>query len=130
MRPAAYLDHLVDLLKNTPDVQQVQLHQDSPYPYGTLTVTVAGREQRWHVAGQLADGAKHDTPTAEVHGQPPAWTAAPVSGAPDAWLAAVIGAAEPTDTARIDVWSTRDGSAQTGLTVTFHNGERAFVRLA
>ncbi|CAL9667637.1 hypothetical protein SUDANB145_07243 (plasmid) [Streptomyces sp. enrichment culture] len=42
----------------------------------------------------------------------------------------MIGAAEPADTARIDVWSAREASKQTGLTVTFHNGERAFVRLA
>ncbi len=128
MRPAEYRDHLVDLLKNTSDVQRVEVLEDGPYPYA-LAATVAGKERRWQVIGQLADGAKHETPTAAVEGQPPAFQAAPVSAAPDAWLAGVIGQAEPVDTERIDVWSAREGKDSTGLTVFFRNGERAFVRL-
>jgi hypothetical protein len=119
MRPAEYRDYLLDLLKNTPDVQRVQVWEDGPYPYA-LIVSVGGREQRWQVVGQLADGAKHETPTA----------AASASGAPDAWLASVIGGAEPVDTERIEVLSVREGSSQTGVTVFFRNGERAFLRLA
>jgi hypothetical protein len=127
MRPLDYRDYLVDLLKNSPDVQKVDIIEGGPYPYA-LTASAAGREQRWQVIGQLADGAKHDTPTAPVNGGPPAFTAAPPSAAPDAWLAGVIGAAEPADTREIDVWSVR-GKDSAGLTVSFHNGERAFVRL-
>jgi hypothetical protein len=128
MRPAEYRDHLVDLLKNTPGVQKVNVIEGGPYPYA-IAATVAGREQRWQVTGQLADGEKHDTPTAVVHGQPAPFTAAPVSAAPDAWLGGVIGAAESPEVQRIDVWSAREGG-KAGVTVFFHNGRRAFVRLA
>lgn len=128
MRPADYRDHLVDLLKNTPDVQKVDVLEGGPYPYA-LAATAGGREQRWQVIGQLADGAKHGSATPAVEGQPPAFKTAPVGGAPDAWLAGVIGAAEPADTERIEVWSTREGKKDPGLTVHFRNGERAFLRL-
>lgn len=127
MRPADFRDHLVDLLKNTPDVQRVEILDGGPYPYA-LAATVAGKERRWQVIGQLAEGAKHDTPTAPVHGQPAAWTAAPVTASPDAWLGGVIGSVEAADTKQIDVWTAR-GKNDPGLTVFFHNGERAFVRL-
>ncbi|WP_416983571.1 hypothetical protein [Streptomyces sp. T028] len=127
MRPLEYRDYLVDLLKNTPDVQRVDTIEGGPHPYA-LTVTAAGSEQRWQIIGQLAEGAKHDIPTPAVHGQPAAWQAAPVGGAPDAWLAGVIGTADSPGTKRIDVWSTREGKTSEGLTVFFHNGERAFVR--
>jgi hypothetical protein len=127
MRPLEYRDYLVDLLKNSSDVQRVEVLENGPYPYA-LAATAGGREQRWQVIGQLADGAKHDTPTAAVHGGPPAFTAAPVDGAPDAWLAGVIGGAEPADTERFEVWSAREGKRDPGLTVFFHNGERAFLR--
>lgn len=128
MRPADYRDYLVDVLKNTPDVQKVDVIENGPHPYA-LATSAGGKEQRWQVIGQLAEGAKHDTPTAPVNGGPPAYRTAPTSAAPDAWLAGVIGAAEPADTERIDVWSTRKERASQGLTVFFHNGERAFVRL-
>lgn len=127
MRPADFRDHLVDLLKNNPDVQRVEVPDGGPYPYA-LAATVAGKEHRWQVIGQLAEGAKHDTPTAPVHGQPAAWTNAPVTAAPDAWLGGVIGSVEAADTKQIDVWSVR-GNSSAGVTVFFHNGERAFVRL-
>ena len=128
MRPADYRDHLVDLLKRSPDVQRVTVVEDGPHPYA-LAATVAGREQRWQVMGQLAEGAKHDTPTAPVTGAPAAWNNAPVSAAPDAWLGGVIGAAESPEVQRIDVWSAREDKKTVGVTVFFHNGERAFVRL-
>lgn len=128
MRPADYRDYLVDLLKNSPDVQKVDVIEGGPYPYA-LAATAAGREQHWQVIGQLAEGAKHDHATPAVEGQPPAFVTAPVGGAADAWLAGVIGAAEPADTERIDVWSPRKGDGSQGLTVFFRNGERAFVRL-
>lgn len=128
MRPEQYRDFLVDLLQRTPAVQGAKAVEGGPYPYA-LAVTAAGREQRWQVIGQLAEGAKHDNPTAAVQAGPPAFAAAPVGGAPDAWLAGVIGAAEPADTERIEVWSAREGKDDAGLTAYFHNGERAFVRL-
>jgi hypothetical protein len=126
MHPAEYRDYLVDLLHRTPGVQGVKALEGGPHPYA-LAATVGGRERRWQVIGQLADGAKHDTPTAPVLAGPPSLTAAPLDAAPDAWLAGLIGASEPADTERLDVWSARDRSP--GVTVHFHNGERAFVRL-
>jgi hypothetical protein len=126
MRPAKYRDHLVDLLRNTPAVQKAAVVEGGPHPYA-LSVTVAGRDQRWQVIGQLADGAKHDPVTAAVQAGPPSFTQTPLDGAPDAWLAGVIGASEPADTERLDVWSARERGP--GVTVHFHNGERAFVRL-
>ncbi|MFG3660266.1 hypothetical protein [Streptomyces sp. NPDC047706] len=128
MRPLEYRDYLVDLLQRTPDVQQAKALEGGPYPYA-LAATAGGREQRWQVIGQLADGAKHDRQTPAVEGRPPAVETVPVGGAPDAWLAGVIGGAEPVDTERIDVWSVREGQKSPGLTVFFRNGERAFVRL-
>ncbi|MET7688015.1 hypothetical protein ABZT06_08540 [Streptomyces sp. NPDC005483] len=128
MRPADFRDHLVDLLKNSPEVQQVAVPDGGPYPYA-LSAVVAGKEQRWQVIGQLADGSKHDTPTAPVEGAPPAWSDAPVSASPDAWLAGVLGRSEPRDVERMDVWSAQEGRDSRGLTVRFRNGERAFVRL-
>lgn len=127
MRPADYRDYLIDLLKNTPDVQKVDVIEGGPHPYA-LAASAGGREQRWQVIGQLADGAKHDTPTAPVNGGPPSFAPAPVTAAPDVWLGALIGAAEPADTEKIDVWSA-GGKTSAGVTVFFHNGERAFVRL-
>ena len=128
MRPLEYRDFLIDVLKNTPDVQKVDVIEGGPHPYA-LAVTVAGREQRWQVIGQLAEGAKHDTPTAPVHGTPAPFQAAPVAGPADAWLAGVIGAAESPDTKALEIWSSREGRESTGVTVSFHNGERAFLRL-
>ena len=128
MRPADFRDHLVDLLKQSPDVQQVAVPEGGPYPYA-LAATVAGKERRWQVIGQLADGAKHDVPTVAVEGQPPAYSDAPASASPDAWLAGVIGRAEPVDVERLKVWSADPVKSAAGLTVFFRNGERAFVRL-
>lgn len=127
MRPAEFRDYLVDLLKNSSDVQRVEVLDNGPYPYA-LAATVAGREHRFQVIGQLAEGAKHDTPTAPVHGQPAPFAVAPVTAAPDAWLGGVIGASEAPDTRQIDVWSAREGGKNVGLTIFFHNGEKAYVR--
>ncbi|MFF9894994.1 hypothetical protein [Streptomyces longispororuber] len=130
MRPAEFLTFAIDILKNTPDVQRVQTLAeagDSKYPFG-LAVTVAGREQRWQVLGQLAEGARHDTPTPAVEGQPAAVSAAPVTGAPDAWLAGVLSGAESPEIAALDVWSIREGGGQQGLAISWHNGEKTYIR--
>jgi len=128
MRSLEYRDCLVDLLKNAPGVQRVEVLEGGRYPFA-LAVSAGGRDLRWQVIGQLAEGAKHDVPTVPIQSGPPAFTAALMGGAPDAWLAGVIGAAEPLDTERIEVWSAREGKDDAGLTVFFHNGERVFVRL-
>ena len=128
MRPQKYRDRLVELLQRTPGVQGVKVLEGGPHPYA-LSMTVGGRERRWQVIGQLADGAKHDPVTPSVENGPPPFTEAPLDAAPDAWLAGVIGASEPADTERLDVWSTHEGKTNKGVTVHFHNGERAFVRL-
>jgi hypothetical protein len=125
MRPLEYRDYLVDLLQRTPGVQGAKVVEGGPYPFA-LAVQAGGREQRWQVIGQLADGARHDSPSSAVQAGPPAFATAPLDAAPDAWLAGVIGAAEPADTDRLDVWSARDRGP--GVTVHFHNGERAFLR--
>ncbi|MEU6124105.1 hypothetical protein [Streptomyces sp. NPDC047123] len=130
MRPAAFQDYAIDLFKNAADVQRVQTLAeagDTQHPYG-LALTVAGRDTRWQVIGQLAEGAKHDAVTAPVEGTPASFEAAPVTGAPDAWLASVIGAAESPEIASLDVWSAREGSDGHGVTIGWHNGEKTFVR--
>lgn len=128
MRPQDLRNYLVDLLKNSSDVQRVEVLEGGRHPYA-LAASVGGKELRWQVIGQLADGAKHATPTPPVQSGPPAYTMVSAAGAPDAWLAAVIGAAEPADVEGLDVWSARKQQSDPGLTVSFHNGERAFVRL-
>ncbi|KAB1146798.1 hypothetical protein F7R91_14555 [Streptomyces luteolifulvus] len=127
MRPLEYRDFLVDVLQRTPGVQGAKAVEGGKYPFA-LAVSAGGRDLRWQVIGQLADGAKHEPATPAVESGPPAYTEAPLGAAPDAWLAGVIGAAEPADTERIDVWSAREGEQDPGVTVHFHNGERAFVR--
>jgi hypothetical protein len=129
MRPLEYRDYLVDLLKRTPGVQRATTAEGGPYPFA-LSATVDGKDQRWQVIGQLAEGAKHGVPTPAMEGRPAAFKAAPSSSAPDAWLAGVIGAAESAEVERIEVWSARMSMSSVGLTIFFHNGERAFVRLA
>jgi hypothetical protein len=127
MRPLEYRDYLVSVLKDVSGVQHVKAVENGPYPFAVIA-TVAGRDLRWQVIGQLADGAKQGV--SPVRGAPPGFTVAPVTGPPDAWLASVIGGAEPTDTERIDVWSSREPQPPSqGLTVSFFNGERVFVRL-
>lgn len=128
MRPSNYREHLAGLLRSTPDVQRVEILESGPYPYA-LAVTVAGGEHRWQITGQLADGAKHSTPSPAVEGQPLSWRPVKASGAPDVWLAGVIGRSQPLDVERLSVWSAREGSGSTGVTVFFRNKERAFVRL-
>ncbi|MCE7053033.1 hypothetical protein, partial [Streptomyces purpurascens] len=93
-------------------------------------VTAGTREVRWQITGQLADGEKHDTPTAEVEGSPAAWTDTTVQDGGEEWLAAAIGRAEFPQIAKIERWSIREGANPNkhGVTVFFHNGARAFVR--
>ncbi|WP_308114858.1 hypothetical protein [Streptomyces sp. ISL-12] len=99
------------------------------YPFG-FVVAVGSNEVQWQVTGQLADGEKHDTPTADVDGGPAPWTDSTVQDGGEEWLAAVIGRAEAPQIAAIARWSTKEGSRpdHVGVTVTFHNGAKAFVR--
>ncbi|MEV6803121.1 hypothetical protein [Streptomyces sp. NPDC051132] len=117
-------------MKNTPGVARVQTLAEageSKYPFG-FAVTIGASEIRWQVTGQLADGEKHDTPTAEVDGDPAPWTDSTAQDGGEAWLAAVIGRAESSKIARIQQWSTAQDANRSGVTVFFHNGARAFVR--
>ncbi|MFJ4322280.1 hypothetical protein ACIP3A_04040 [Streptomyces tricolor] len=130
MRPERFQDWLIDTVKNTPGTSRVQSLTeagDTKHPFG-IAVTAGSREVRWQITGQLADGEKHDTPTAEVDGAPAAWTDTTVQDGGEEWLAAAIGRAESSKIAKIERWSTREGANQHGMTVFFHNGARAFVR--
>lgn len=132
MRPDRFQDFAIDAVKNTPGVARVQSLEEAGetrYPYG-VAVTVGGAETRWQITGQLADGEKHDTPTADVDGQPAAWTDTTVQDGGEEWLAAVIGRAESPLIATIERWSPREGNSpgHVGVTVMFHNGAKAFVR--
>ncbi|MFD9004448.1 hypothetical protein ACFV0T_26405 [Streptomyces sp. NPDC059582] len=128
-RVQAFTDFLLDCVKNTPNVDGVQTLEeagDTRHPFG-LAVRIGGAEVRWQVTCQLADGEKHDSPTADVDGDPAPWTDTDVQDGGEEWLAAVIGRARSARVARIERWSTRD-SDRVGVTVYFHNGARAFVR--
>ncbi|WP_282792103.1 hypothetical protein [Streptomyces sp. CC224B] len=130
MRPAEAQGLFTDILKNHPDVQRVQTLAeagDTKHPCG-LAVTVAGRETRWQMIGQLAEGAKHDVPPPATQGQPAPYTAAPASGPADAWLAGAIGAAESPEIAELEIWSAREDGSREGVTVFWHNAERTFIR--
>ncbi|MCX5285706.1 hypothetical protein [Streptomyces sp. NBC_00198] len=132
MRPNVFTEYLTDLAKNSPGVQWIQSLAEAGetrYPLG-LSLTVDGRDVRWQIVGQLADGEKHDTAAAPVDGQPASYTAADASAAPDAWLGSVLGSGESPQIENIDVWSARENPAKDhfGLTVRFHNGQRVFVR--
>lgn len=132
MRPEIFQDYVLDLVKNAPGVQQTQTLEavgEHRHPHG-IAVVLDGRESRWQIVGQLAEGEKHGSPAADVEGEPAAYTTVDSSGSPDAWLASVIGAAESPQIQRIDVWSARPKAdpGNLGFTVHFHNGQRAFVR--
>ncbi|MFB7597278.1 hypothetical protein [Streptomyces sp. NPDC056160] len=132
MRPDRFQDFAIDVIKNTAGVGQVRSLEEageSRYPFG-FAVTVGGRETRWQITGQLADGEKHDTPTADIQGQPAAWTDTTVQDGGEEWLAAVLGRAESPLIATIERWSTREGNNpnHVGVTAAFHNGAKAFVR--
>lgn len=132
MRPEIFQDFVLDLVKNAPGVQQTQTLEavgEHRHPYG-IAIVLDGRESRWQIVGQLAEGEKHGTAAATVEGAPAAYTAVDSSGSADAWLASVIGAAESAQIERIDVWSARQTAdpKNLGFTVRFHNGQRVFVR--
>jgi hypothetical protein len=132
MRPESFVPFVMDRVKNTPGVARVQTLADvgdRKHPFG-FAVTAGSRETRWQVTGQLADGEKHDHPTAEVDGTPASWTDTSTQDGGEEWLAAVIGRTESPQIARIERWSTREGARpdQLGVTVFFHNGQRSFLR--
>ncbi|MEU6480782.1 hypothetical protein ABZ858_28675 [Streptomyces sp. NPDC047017] len=125
MRPATFQAFLLDTFKNAPGVTRVQTLAeagDTKHPYGVAVVTSDG-ESRWQIIGQLAEGERHEHKEQPVQGAPGTWTG-PDSG-PIGFLGAALGRAECPEIAQLA--SYKDPSA--GLTVTFHNGARAFVRL-
>jgi len=131
MRPERFQTWLIDTVKNTPGVDRVQTLAgagDDRHPFG-IAVMRGGREERWQITHQLADGEKHEHDERPVLDQP---YSAPVPelGAPaDMWLAGAIGAAECPEIARVDRWRDRpEPSSQAGVTVWHHNKARNFVR--
>ncbi|MFJ6085190.1 hypothetical protein ACIQI8_27655 [Streptomyces sp. NPDC092369] len=131
MRPETFEAFLVQRCRRTPAVQRVRTFEeagDLRHPYG-LVVTVDGHETRWHIVGQIAAGEDHDVPAPPVQGRPAAYTPTR-AGTDDDWLAAVIAAGESPEIQQIKVWSAspRAQPGHVGLTVRFHNGQRAFIR--
>lgn len=132
LRVEAFSLFLLDCVKNTPGVSRAQALAeagDVKHPFG-VAVHIGAVEVRWQVTGQLAPGEKHDSPAADVHGDPAPWQDAAVRDGGEEWLAAVIGRAGSPGIARIDRWSVRQGASpgHVGLTVHMHNGARLFVR--
>lgn len=127
MRPQRFQDWLIDTVKNVPGADRVQTLAeagDSRHPFG-FAVTRGGREERWQITHQLAEGEKHEHNEAPVEGAPFSAAAPQPGDAADMWLAGAIGAAECPEIARVDRW---EDSPQAGLTVFHHNGSRNFVR--
>ncbi|MFF3848068.1 hypothetical protein [Streptomyces sp. NPDC002328] len=131
MRPARFQDWLINTVKNTPGADRVQTLADagdSKHPFG-LSVIRGGREERWQITHQLADGEKQEHEDRPVEGTPYSAPAPQPSDAADVWLAGVIGAAECPEIDRVTRWTDRpDPSTQAGVTVFFHNGSRNFIR--
>ncbi|QNP72187.1 hypothetical protein IAG44_24075 [Streptomyces roseirectus] len=131
MRPARFQDWLIDVVKNTPGVDRVQSLADAgdgKQPFG-IALTRGGKEERWQITHQLADGEKHEHEESVVKDTP--FTApVPEAGvAADVWLVGAIGASESPEIARVERWQERpEGASQSGFTVFFHAGSRAFVR--
>ncbi|WP_432158413.1 hypothetical protein [Streptomyces sp. bgisy153] len=133
MRPERFQDWLIDTVKNTPGADRVQSLAeagDTKHPCG-LAVTRGGREERWQITHQLADGEKHEHEESRVEGVPYSAPVPQPGGAADLWLAGVIGAAESPEIARVERWTERPDATdatQAGLTVFHHSGARNFVR--
>ncbi|MEU9335801.1 hypothetical protein AB0D49_21890 [Streptomyces sp. NPDC048290] len=132
MRSRRFAAFALDTLKSTPGVTKVQTLADageSKIPNG-LVVVVDGKESRWGIVGQLADGERHEHEDQPQQGTPATWTDPVPGDNTEGWMAAAIGRAESPEIARIERWSTREGArpGNEGVTVFFHNTARAFVR--
>ncbi|WP_200302382.1 hypothetical protein [Streptomyces adelaidensis] len=133
MRPERFQAFALDVIKNARGAVRVRSLADagdSKHPFGFAVTTAVG-ESTWQIMGQLADGERHEHQESPVEGAPAAWTDAQPGDSAEAWLAAAIGQAESPEISRIDRWSAREGaeSDRQGLTVFFHDGSRAFVRM-
>ncbi|QRX94320.1 hypothetical protein [Streptomyces noursei] len=126
----------MSLAKNDPTTVSVQTlaeSGDTKHPFG-VSITTAKGEARWQIYGQLPEGERHKDDGGEfqaVEGNPvPVGDAPEPSDAPETWLAALLARAESPQIANIDRWSQRqDSSGKPGLTITFYNTARIFVRL-
>lgn len=131
MRPGRFQDWLVDAVKNASGVGRVQSLADagdSKHPFG-IAVTRGGREERWQIMHQLAEGEKHEHDEQRMTGAPFLSPAPQPSDAADIWLAGAIGVAECPEIERVERWVDRPNPAsQAGLTVFHHGGDRNFVR--
>lgn len=131
MRPERFQDWLIGTVKNTPGADRVQTLAeagDKRHPFG-ISVTRGGREERWQITHQLAEGEKHDHAEQTVQGTPFTAPAPQPGDAADVWLADAIGAAECPEIARVERWAARpEGASQAGLTAFHHSGSRNFLR--
>ncbi|MGW6602276.1 hypothetical protein [Streptomyces sp. NPDC055036] len=130
MRPDRFEAFALDLVKNTPDASHVQTLAETghtKYPRG-LAITTAAGVARWQIIGQLAPGERHADADVPVTGEPVPAGPPAHGGSAEAWLAAVLTRAQSPEIASIDRWSTRPGKNKPGITVTFHNRARAFIR--
>lgn len=131
MRPDRFQSWLIDTVKNTPGVGRVQTLAeagDSKHPFGVAVIR-GGREERWQIMHQLAEGEKHEHDEQRTAGAPFSTPAPQPGDAADAWLAGAIGAAECPEIARVERWANQPNPAtQAGLTVFHHSGDRNFVR--
>ncbi|MFE5594212.1 hypothetical protein [Streptomyces sp. NPDC056549] len=133
MRPQRFTEFVIDIARNSPNVQRVQTLAeagDSKHPFGVVITTAHG-ETRWQFAGMLPDGAKHAT----FKDEPVTGTPAPAIGelaaadSPEDWLAAVVSHAQCLEIAATEQWSTAGpAKSQPGVTIIFHNGARIFAR--
>lgn len=131
MRSARFQDWLINAAKNTPGADRVQTLAeagDTKHPRG-IAVLRGGREERWQITHQLAEGEKHEHAENAVEDTPYSAPAPELSAAADVWLAGLIGAAECPEIARVERWAAQEStSTQAGVTVFHHNGARNYIR--
>ncbi|MCZ4604766.1 hypothetical protein O3S80_13645 [Streptomyces sp. Lzd4kr] len=131
MRPARFQDWLIDTVKNTPGADRVQSLAeagDNKHPFGVALIR-GGREERWQITHQLADGEKQDHDERPVEDTPFTAPAPQPGHTADVWLVGAIGAADCAEIARVERWQDRpEPASQAGVTVFFHNGAKNFVR--
>ncbi|PZT70215.1 hypothetical protein DN402_31875 [Streptomyces sp. SW4] len=76
------------------------------YPFG-LSVTRGGREERWQIMHQLADGERDSHEDRGVDGTPFTAPVPQPGDDADVWLYGAIGAAECTEINRVERWAAR-----------------------
>lgn len=133
MRPQRFEEFAVQLAKASPDaggVMTLKEAGDSKHPYG-IAARIDGREARFQVIAQSADGDRFDEPETPVEGEPVSPEAVPPgSTGPERWLAALLAGSRSREISGIEVWSARRDNREghNGVTLTFHSGAKIFAR--